>query len=677
MRPLLLCVPLMLVCEIHAQTELTSLLCHDAIEVCLEGLGFQTVELADVGHPDYCTPNSLIHNPRYLAFTPTASTIEITLEVTGCTSGSALQYAIIDTCEWTNDDVIACDPFVDDLSVMTVNDLMPGKKYYLMVEGANAAICGFRVTITNITGGVFPGELGPLMGPDVFTPGQTLELTLPEAIQDAYYLWSIPWLNHLIATPSAVLTIMVPVDADADQYEICVTPAAGCDAEVCITILVNQVDPDLTTLTCQEAVEFCPNGLVFQTQLLPDVGHPGFCGPNTLIHNPRYLKFKPIDSTASLLVEIIECTLGTALQYAVIDTCDWSNENVIACDPGFNGTSTRALTDLIPGKSYYLVVDGSNAARCSYAVTLTGIGGGHYPGVIDTIVISDPTADEGTVEFVLGPGSVPDASYVWDISWLNRPLTTDTAYLKIETPCTLRPVEHTICVHPVIGCLESVCAAVPFEALELSLPLGDTSVTITLPPYGQKTILASDLVPIPMRCTQSIEVSFDQKTRTPARTFNCAALQANGGPFFLEDLWISDAYGNQVRVPVTVIVRDTSGHCLPADVPRDTLQIDTSGLTSWYHPMIGRQTPESFTATWFPNPWHQTTTLYIRSNAENEGVLTILNGYGGIVHQQNLAIVAGSNQFTLHAEQVNHPGLLFWHISMGSNTKSGKFLTTN
>ena len=675
MRRLLFLIFLMW-CTVSAQVDLTTLFCDDAIEVCLEGLEFHTTMQADIGHPDYCSPNSLVHNPRYLAFTPVASTIDITVEITECTSGGALQYAILDTCAWTNENVIACDPLFDDTSTQTVNDLIAGKQYYLMVEGANAAICGFRVSISNITGGTYPGELGPVVGPDVFTPGQTLELTLPDAIQDQYYLWSVPWLEELVATDMAFLSIVIPVDVDGSQLDICVTPAAGCIVESCITILLNQVDTDLTPLTCQEAIEFCPDGLTLQTQPLPAVGHAEFCGPNTLIHNPRYLRFTPIDTTVHLNIEITNCSTGTGLQMAVVDTCDWDNTDVIACDPGFSMNSHVTLNELTISKSYYLVVDGLNAATCSFQVSMTNIAGGQYPGVLDTMYVSDTMAEGHALEFGLGSGAVQRASYVWSVPWLDSPVTTDTAYLAINAPCVLRATQYSICVRPVIGCVPTVCLTDTLDPVAVALPVSDTSVTVILPPDRMTTLVAADLFSLPPGCTGDLQFSFDKVTHTPTRKLSCADLQMNGGPYFLEDIWLSDRYGHQIRIPVTLIVRDTTGLCLPADVPRDTLQRDTAAFSALAAPVTGLGIAATFAVEWSPNPWHHFTDVLITADKATHGRLILYNTMGQIVYRQVLDVRPGINTVRVSADQCEGSGLLIYEIRLGTNIKTGKLVVT-
>ena len=138
-----------------------------------------------------------------------------------------------------------------------------------------------------------------------------------------------------------------------------------------------QCDPpgELPTTQCGNAPITCLTGACYSTDNMADQGHAGFCGGGTLVHNPQYFAFVATDTVVTIAISINCCTSGAGLQSAIIEIdndlpgcADWDNDDVIACDPNFNNSTSMTALPLIIGNVYLLLIDGSNAATCEYTI---------------------------------------------------------------------------------------------------------------------------------------------------------------------------------------------------------------------------------------------------------------------------------------------------------------------
>jgi len=102
-----------------------------------------------------------VHNDQWFKFIPTQSTLEITVDVIGnCSSGPGIQALIHESCDT---DPIDCD--VDCQSSSYVGGgitFIPGKVYFLRVDGCSGAQCPIQINvnpktaITNSTDSLSP-----------------------------------------------------------------------------------------------------------------------------------------------------------------------------------------------------------------------------------------------------------------------------------------------------------------------------------------------------------------------------------------------------------------------------------------------------------------------------------------------------------------------------------------
>lgn len=124
------------------------------------------------------------------------------------------------------------------------------------------------------------------------------------------------------------------------------------------------------SVDCENAPVVLLQNFCGRTTYAPNFCCAGFCGANTAVHNPTYLKFLALDSSLVIEIDILPCLSGNALQFAIIETCPWDNSNILDCDPGSPPGGNVVLTaNVTPGEYYYLLVDGSSGAVCSYLIS--------------------------------------------------------------------------------------------------------------------------------------------------------------------------------------------------------------------------------------------------------------------------------------------------------------------
>ena len=115
---------------------------------------------------------------------------------------------------------------------------------------------------------------------------------------------------------------------------------------------------------------------------------PGFCSTVT---NNQWLAFVAPDTQALFRLAFENCQNGDGLQLAVYEDCSFAP---IACSPGMAGAGTNFI-DLdfptLPGKTYYLMVDGYNGDQCDFYLLMLSPSGGMPAGLGSTGAIQGPT----------------------------------------------------------------------------------------------------------------------------------------------------------------------------------------------------------------------------------------------------------------------------------------------
>ncbi|MDX1476762.1 MAG: gliding motility-associated C-terminal domain-containing protein [Saprospiraceae bacterium] len=259
--------------------------CGDAPQICLNEACYSTQNIPDVGHSEFCGPSTLVHNPQYILFTATSTNVSITITVTGCSSGTSLQAAIIhlltpDCNAWQNSDVIVCDPGFSGSTTLQASVFEVDTQYLLLIDGSNAATCEYVIgpvmgtfepqlndSLTNAL-----GEPQACQGQDSWTASAQ-----PSIADAAGYIWSgFPWGNGIVTSTLSDLDIEIPNDATPGIWEICVRAFTGCDTTnvldaPCFEFEIYEIDdaePDSITLCPEELMA----GYSWHSQVITSAG---------------------------------------------------------------------------------------------------------------------------------------------------------------------------------------------------------------------------------------------------------------------------------------------------------------------------------------------------------------------------------------------------------------------
>ncbi len=275
--------------------------CGDACVYCdLTANGYSGSTIGYSADPpfDFC---GTIENNQWFAFAAGTTTVEFTINASGCLFGDGVQGAIYPDCD-PFATAIACEGGVSGGAsipiIVTANDLVVGQIYWFMVDGWAGDECDYDVTVTQ--GNTDPPPLDP---PGPITPGgtvcgdETVTFSVPELPGASYYEWTLP--------DGSVVTTEVPfIDYTFGVAgQVCVQANNVCNfsTQECITIDV--ATPNAGDLSAPNPL--CPN----------EIANISVANYNT---DPDFTQTILITDASGIIVEIINGSSGTFTH----DACD-------------------------------------------------------------------------------------------------------------------------------------------------------------------------------------------------------------------------------------------------------------------------------------------------------------------------------------------------------------------
>ena len=232
--------------------------CETAVVSCLPGACYLTSQNFG-GEPyiGWCGPNTAVHNPQYFAFIASGEFVQINILVVDCPYGQGLQSAILGTCPWTIDDVLACNPGMNEGGTMElqVNDATPGQTYYLIVDGSAGSLCHYEITYTE--GVTLPPPIQPLentdltLTPSYLCPDDTtvvLSIDTDTSLLQGYTI-TYEWNNETLVATSATSSLYIAPDVPSGTWDICIRTYSGCDTTeyvICREIIIAEDLPEVT-----------------------------------------------------------------------------------------------------------------------------------------------------------------------------------------------------------------------------------------------------------------------------------------------------------------------------------------------------------------------------------------------------------------------------------------------
>jgi len=450
--------------------------------------------------PGFC---GTVENNQWFGFV--AGFYYVTIEVipSNCQSGDGIEIALYQNC---SDAPIACavgKPGDGNVTRTLTAPLDLGQTYFLMVDGYDGDQCAFQLKMSPPAAVKTPpvNPSGPIQGPAVVAPFSTLKYSIPPVPDATAYRWTGPpdaKINgqYPPVTLPASSGNQVSVTFSDQEGPLCVTPVDLCSVgSSCLDIAIGQNDlvapcpandfpaADL----CLDACVLCNfNGYAGTTVGYTPQTPPGFCSN---AQNDQWLAFVAGSSTATFTCTPSICTNGDGLQLALYASCNASKP--VACNSGQQGGEnipvSVTVNTLVPGTTYYLVIDGYNGDNCDFQISVTP------PSAAVAIPV-------GTTGSITGPGEVcPGGSFNYSVepvsgagayNWAGPPGSTING---MPSPVTLSgpggnvaqvrfgAQAGQICVQAVNSC---------YTGTEVCRPVTVKSIPVTnLPPV---TICAED-----------------------------------------------------------------------------------------------------------------------------------------------------------------------------------------
>ncbi len=293
---------------------------------------------------------------------------------------------------------------------------------------------------------------------------------------------------------------------------------SGCAPNACVGNNVPLVN------NCADACVLCDldgfssrNDVATGGQQIP----AGFCA--TVFHNLQWVGFVAGSPTLSMNINITNCTVpGDGLQIGIYGTTDCNNFNLVSNCNGAAGPGVHAFNanGLVPGQTYYLVIDGNNGDICDFSVDITSGTTAVQPPVGPPPPINVPTSicPGGTLFYGVDGGSVPNAGfYDWTIdgslvgceasgSWQVPPGTPDGTPLQICYQAS----------NPCFPPLNQVCTTITVEELdpqnqEAQICEGEsyTFFTQTITPPGPGIYDFSTVETLPSGCVRDVNLELE------------------------------------------------------------------------------------------------------------------------------------------------------------------------
>ncbi|MBC7773825.1 MAG: hypothetical protein H7246_00190, partial [Phycisphaerae bacterium] len=173
------------------------------------------------------------HNNMWLAFRALESTVTFTAAPTNCDRPGGIQMAVYQTC---NTPCIDFDYGCDEEPVsVTLNGLIIGNTYYMVIDGCDGAVCDVELTIEPLSAVVEPdvNSVGPLRGrSDVCTNGIYNYCIEPVSGADNYE-WNVP--SDVLVNGIPGPTVFLPAPG-GNCAEITLGPTLG-SSEICVRSL--------------------------------------------------------------------------------------------------------------------------------------------------------------------------------------------------------------------------------------------------------------------------------------------------------------------------------------------------------------------------------------------------------------------------------------------------------
>ncbi|MEI6409674.1 MAG: T9SS type A sorting domain-containing protein [Bacteroidota bacterium] len=449
-----------------------------------------------------------LEHDQWLGFlAPETGNANIKITASNCQNGDGLQAAIYETCTQSP---VVCNPGQNgggNIPITLNTALTPGKTYYLMIDSRNGDQCQY--TIASNPPDSFK-VIGGIHGPDYIFPNSQQVYNITPVSGASFYKWTAPQSVLINGQTSPVLLpaatgTHVTVTFGEQGGALCVTPQNACvnGVTTCLDITLAPYTSPCATPPPPPGANNCSNACVLCSNL------NGFTGTNygtadssyyicgqIAVQNNQWFGFIPGTDCMTINVKTTNCQQGEGLQVAFFENC---TDDALVCNPGGLGGAGQPLVlsycDFVPGRSYFLMIDGFIADVCDYQIeVLEGSAIAPPIGPLSLEIAGPATICPGGTATYRINRVYGASAYAWSappgcsINGQSNHLVTTDSTITVQ----FGNLGGTICVSASNACSvgnSAVCKTITIEPL---LPTVLPSITICnneLPyslPWGQK-----------------------------------------------------------------------------------------------------------------------------------------------------------------------------------------------
>lgn len=305
-------------------------------------------------------PCGISHNDQWFAFVARSTGGKITAQAQNCVTQNGIQLALYADCTYNLNSLVACNGGMFGGApgeiTLVATDLIPGKVYFLMVDGYEGDECEYYFPADSLSGEPNPMTHHPgLLGPNNFCPGATVNFTLDDPPFATAFLWTGPPGTLFNGMPSPALFyvpegIDVTITLGADTGFICVrainyfqVPSPTFCIDIHHTLIPATVLPEVTI--CQEDLPYeLPWGDYVFTSGIYEYTYANYQNCDSLVRQ----KVTVLPPIVRPLGNIIRCA-GECFEIGGTEYCDpGSYAHVLTSVAGCDSVVTFNLAFLNP-----------------------------------------------------------------------------------------------------------------------------------------------------------------------------------------------------------------------------------------------------------------------------------------------------------------------------------------
>ncbi len=270
---------------------------------------------------------------------------------------------------------------------------------------------------------------------------------------------------------------------------------------------------------------------------------------NGIINNDSYLKFVAAGTSASFNIWVTSSTDGDGIQMMFFEASNCSGP--VICHGGYDNLLPSlqphlvTATNLIPGRTYYLMIDGVHGDQCNYVIeAMSGL---------STMFASPNTSICRGVGINLSAGGIPGPDSIYHWTW-----TDENGNPQLSVGSNLRDT-------PLISTLYTI------TAFGIGICPQTKTVQVTVKPLPDAIILSPDT----SQLSCSIPIIQLNATGGIAYSWNIGNLNMGNDSFLI----VTQPANYIVTVTDANGCKDTAGILITQDITNPTISINTPDTT--------------------------------------------------------------------------------------------------